>query len=317
MPPRVILTARYPENAVEILRDFDVLIRPADQPRNPDQMVRVLEGATAAMTLVTDPVTREVLQAHPGLKVIGQFGVGTNNIDLPAARELGVVVTNTPDVLTAATADLTLGLILATVRRFIEGDQMMRNDRFAGWQPLLLLGRSLDHMRLGIVGMGRIGEAVARRAQAFGMSVVFSSRRELPDLEERLGAVQVSFEELLRTSDVVSLHTPLTAETRHMIDQDALGRMKQGSYLVNTSRGEVIDERALAQALRAGHLGGAGLDVFESEPRVRPELAELPQCVLLPHLGSATWEARREMARLAASGIRDVLRGIEPRHRVA
>jgi glyoxylate reductase len=227
--------------------------------------------------------------------------VGTNNIDLAAAREQGVVVTNTPGVLTEATADLTWTLILAVTRRVIEGDAMMRRGEFTGWHPLMLRGASLQGKRLGIVGMGRIGSAVATRAGGFGMNVVHTPSRQHP------GGIELS--ELLLTSDVVSLHAPLNEQTHHLINPMA---MKGGAYLINTARGPLVEEKALADALERGHLAGAGLDVYEFEPDIEPRLVALPNVVLLPHLGSATTEARDEMARLAATGIIEFFRGHQP-----
>lgn len=313
---RVALTAEFPPIALEILDAFEVMVHQGTGRRSEDELAGILREVHGAMTLVTDRITREILRQCSSLEVIGNYGVGTDNIDLQAAKDHGVIVTNTPDVLTAATADLTLGLILAVTRRFPEGERLIRTGAFLGWQPLLLLGRSLEALRLGIVGMGRIGHAVAQRATAFGMEIVFHSRVPMLEVERELGAAWLPLPELLRTSDVVSLHTPLTPETRSLMGRENFSLMKQGSYLINTSRGEVVDEEALVEALESGRLAGAGLDVYEYEPAVSQALVTRADVVLLPHLGSATVEARREMARLAARCVADVLQGSRPKHRI-
>ncbi|HEY5609621.1 MAG TPA: D-glycerate dehydrogenase [Thermoanaerobaculia bacterium] len=317
MKPRVVITAELPSIAAEILgREFEVIQHSAETIRTEDEMITLLSEADGAITLLTDPLTRRVLSSNPNLRVIGNYAVGVNNIDLSAARELGIVVTNTPDVLTDATADLTMALILATTRRLIEGDRMMREKRYIMWQPLLLLGTTIRGKRLGIIGMGRIGKAVAARAQVFEMEVVYHSWTPHPEGREA-GAAWVSFRELLRTSDVISVHTPLTDATRHLINADAISFMKREAVIINTARGAVVDEKALADALERGRIRAAGLDVYENEPEVEPRLLAMPNVVLLPHIGSNTIEARREMARLAATDVTRVLRGETPWHAVA
>jgi len=264
----------------------------------------LLAEADAAITLLSDPLTRRVLESNPNLRMVANYAVGYNNVDVDAARELGIRVTNTPGVLTEATADLTMALILAVTRRLIEGDREVRTTGQCAWEPLHLLGTGLQGKRLGIVGMGRIGSAVADRARVFGMDVIGVRRGEPLD-------------ELLATSDVVSIHAPLTRETRHLFDAAAMAKMKRGAYLINTSRGPLIDEDALCDALDSGHLGGAALDVYEHEPRVNPRLIAMNQVVIVPHIGSATEETRAAMARIAATDVRDFLRGNTPRHIVA
>jgi len=209
-----------------------------------------------------------------------------------------------------------MALILSVTRRVIEGDNLVRRGGFTGWHPLLLLGMELEGKRLGIIGLGRIGEAVARRASAFGMQIVFHTRHPRPQIERSLGAAWLTLDELLRTSDVVTIHTPLTEQTRGLLNRDALSRMKVGSYLVNTSRGEIVDEVALGDALEQGRLRGAGLDVYEREPLVEPRLLEMEHVVLLPHIGSATDEARRRMAEIAARNVLSVLQGTNPVYEV-
>jgi glyoxylate reductase len=300
----VVLTAEYPPVAREILAgEFDVVEHPTEIHRSEDDVIMLLSEGDAAITLLSDPLTRRVLAANPNLRIVANYAVGYNNIDVDAARELGIVVTNTPGVLTEATADLTVALILAVMRRLVEGDAEVRRTGQCVWEPLHLLGTSLQGKRLGIIGMGRIGGAVAQRAAAFGMEVTGIHRGQPLD-------------ELLSTSDVVSIHVPLTAETRHMIDAAALARMKRGAFLINTARGRIVDENALCDALESGRLGGAGLDVFEHEPVVNPRLLSMPNVVIAPHIGSATHETRSAMARIAATDVRRFLQGLAPLHRV-
>jgi len=300
----VVLTADFPRIATDLLAPhFDVIAHPTEHNRTEDDLITILAEADAAIVLLQDPITRRVLEATPNLRCVSNFAVGYNNIDLDAARELGVTVTNTPGVLTEATADLTMALILAITRRIVEGDAEVRSLGRCEWEPLKLLGASLQGKRLGIVGMGRIGSAVAVRARAFGLDVIGVRRGD-------------SLDELLATSDIVSLHVPLSRETRHMIDAAALALMKPGAYLVNTSRGALVDEEALCDALESGHLRGAALDVYEHEPEVNPRLLALRNVVIVPHIGSATEEARNAMARIAATNVLLFLRGGEPLHRV-
>ena len=304
MKHTVVLTAAFPAVARQLLAgEFDVIEHPTEHGRSEDDMISILAEADAAITLLSDPLTRRVLASNPHLRIVANFAVGYNNIDVDAARELGITVTNTPGVLTEATADLTLALILATTRRIVEGDSEIRATGRCEWEPLKLLGMSLQGRRLGIIGMGRIGSAVATRASAFGMEVAGIRRGEPLD-------------ELLETSDVISLHLPLNATTRHIIDAAALARMKPGAVLINTSRGPLVDEAALCDALERGHLSAAGLDVYEDEPDVNRRLLALSNVVLLPHIGSATIEARTAMATIAATEVLRFLRGEKPRHAV-
>jgi glyoxylate reductase len=300
----VVLTAAFPSVARDLLAPhFDVVEHPTEHDRSEEDMTTLLAEADAAITLLSDPITRNVLEANPNLRVVSNFAVGTNNIDVEAARELGVVVTNTPGVLTEATADLTMALILAVTRRIVEADDEMRTHRRCEWEPLKLLGASLQGKRLGIIGMGRIGTAVATRARAFGMEVLGVRRGDALD-------------ELLATSDIVSVHAPLSRETHHLLDARAFAKMKPGAYVVNTARGALIDEHALCEALESGHLRGAALDVYEFEPEINPRLLAMKNVVLAPHIGSATEEARNAMARIAATNVLLFLRGQEPLHRV-
>jgi len=302
MKPVVVLTAKYPDVVREILSGLcEFVEHPSEQGRSEEEMITILSEADAAITLLSDPITRKVLAANHDLRMIANYAVGYNNIDVDAARELGITITNTPGVLTEATADLTMGLILAVMRRLVEGDREVRTTGQCVWEPLHLLGTTLTGKRLGIIGMGRIGTAVAQRARAFGMEVTGTHRGE-------------PIYELLATSDVVSLHTPLTNETRHLMNPETLWAMKRGAFLINTARGALIDEKALCDALDEGQLGGAGLDVYEDEPDVNPRLLAMPNVVLAPHIGSATEETRTAMARIAASDVAMFLRGQRPLH---
>jgi len=302
MKPLVVLTAKYPKIVREILSGLCELVEhPSEQGRSEEEMITILSEADAAITLLSDPLTRNVLAANRDLRMIANYAVGYNNVDVDAARELGVTITNTPGVLTEATADLTMGLILAVMRRIVEGDREVRTTGQCVWEPLHLLGTSLTGKRLGIIGMGRIGSAVAQRARAFGMTVTGTRRGE-------------PIYELLATSDVVSIHAPLTSETRHLMNPETLWAMKRGAYLINTARGALVDELALCAALDEGQIGGAGLDVYEDEPHVNPRLLAMPNVVLAPHIGSATEETRSAMARIAATDVAMFLRGQRPTH---
>lgn len=306
----VLATRALPEPSLEtLLPDYDV--RVLGYSPNEHELAAEVHDVDALITLVSDPVTEAVIRAGSKLKIIANYAVGVNNIDRAAAAARGIVVTNTPGVLTDATADLTMALLLALSRRVIEGDRMVRAGRFAGWAPDLLLGRELKGKVLGIVGPGRIGRAVARRARGFGMTVVAFGRspRDENDPDD---PPRVSFEELLRRADVVSLHLPLNDDTRGLFDREIFRKMKPGSFLLNTARGGLVDEPALIASLESGHRSGAGLDVYENEPAVLPALLDNDHVVLMPHAGSATTETRREMARMVVEDVRRVLAGEKP-----
>lgn len=273
-----------------------------DGPIPHDELVSRLPGKRGLISMVTDTVDRAVVEAGTDLRVIANVAVGYNNIDVAAARERGIIVTNTPDVLTDATADLAWALILVITRRLGEGERLVRRGEWKGWAFDQLLGMELRGKQLGIVGFGRIGRAVAARASGFGMTVAHSSR----------SGGGIPLDRLLSTSDIVSLHVPLTPETRHLIDQAALARMKRTAYLINTTRGPVVDEAALAWALDNRLIAGAALDVYEREPIVHENLLSLENVVLAPHLGSATTETRTAMADLAARNALAVLAGQPP-----
>ena len=306
MTARVVTTLPLPEEALRALGPVGPVAGPAGWEAE-------LAEAEALISLLTVRVDARLLDRAPRLRVVANAVVGYDNVDVAECAGRGITVTNTPDVLTDATADLTLALMLATVRRLPQAERSLRAGEFRGWGFWDYLGGEVSGATLGILGMGRIGRAVARRAVAFGMRVIYDSRTPLsPALEAELGVVRVPRPELLSTCEILSLHAPATLETRHMIDEAALRAMKPGSYLVNTSRGALIDEAALARALRDGHLAGAGLDVYEREPEIHPDLLEMDNVVLLPHIGSATRATRERMACLAAENVRAVLTGRPP-----
>jgi len=303
---KVFVGQPLPEpSTTELLSGHDVVIGRGSLPS--DEIAAHFPDADAFLPTPRERVTPELLASAPRLKIVASCSVGTDHIDLPACRERGIVVTNTPGVLTEATADLAWALILAVTRRLHEGEALVRSGTWDGWKPLELLGIGLQGKTLGIYGMGRIGAAVGRRGEAFGMRVIGMTDA---DGEDR-------FEELLRESDVLSIHSPLTEATRGRFGRGELSRMKRGAVLINTARGPVVDEAALVEALESGHLGGAGLDVYEREPALHPRLPGRCDVVLLPHLGSATAETRLAMARLACSEIARFFRGEPLRHRVA
>lgn len=305
------MTGRIPTAGLRVLHDTaEVWAWDGDDPIPDDVRDRQLATADAAVTLLTDRVDERFLAAAPNLRVVANVAVGYNNIDVPACRARGVEVTNTPDVLTDATADLAMGLVLMCTRRLGEGERLIRSGEPWKWGMFMMLGSGLQGGQLGIVGMGAIGEALAVRAKAFGMSIVYHNRRPVAAATEaRLGARAVDLHELLESSDVVSLNCPYTEATHHLIDDDALARMRPSAHLVNTARGPIVDEAALVDALRDGRIAGAGLDVFEHEPDVHPGLLGLDNVVLIPHLGSATVETRSAMASLAARNVLEVLAG--------
>ncbi|WP_158887760.1 2-hydroxyacid dehydrogenase [Amycolatopsis anabasis] len=313
--PRIVVSRWIPEEAVKLLREAgEVWVSEADRALTPEELRDAVSGAAAVVSMLHDRVDGALADAAgPCLRVVANVAVGYDNVDVPALAERGVAVTNTPGVLTEATADLAFGLLLAATRRLGEGERLLRARRPWSFHLGFLLGTGLQGKTLGIVGLGQIGQAVARRARAFGMEIVYSGRsRAAAAVESALAAERLPLRELLRTADVVSLHCPLTPDTRHLIDAEALAAMKPGAFLVNTTRGPVVDESALADALRAGTIAGAALDVFEREPEVEPRLLDLDNVALSPHLGSATVETRTEMALLAARNVAAVLSGADP-----
>jgi glyoxylate reductase len=302
-PARFVVTGRVPEPALKLLREAGkVVVADAETPLPRQELLTLVAGADAIVALLYDRVDAEFLAAAgPQLRCVANVAVGYDNVDLEAAARAGVAVANTPGVLDDATADLTMALILAASRRLGEGERLLRSDEPWAWSMSFLLGSDLREKRLGIVGLGGIGSRVGRRARAFGMRIAYNGRRPAdPALVAELGAERLDLADLLAGSDVVSLHCPLTSETRHLIAAPQLARMKPSSLLVNTARGPVVDEAALVDALREGPLAAAALDVYEHEPALHPGLPALDNVTLTPHLGSATVETRRAMAELAA-----------------
>ncbi|MCE9583976.1 MAG: D-glycerate dehydrogenase [Planctomycetes bacterium] len=306
----VFITRPIPESGLALLFPH-VTVTTSPKPLTPEEIAFQAEGNTAILCQLTDKIGEQVLSL-PGLRVLATMSAGTDHIDLSASRRLGVTVTNTPGCLTEATAELAFALILATARRLPESDRFLRAGRFKGWDPLLLQGQTIVGKRLGIVGAGRIGQEVARMSKGFGMEVLYLSRTPKPEFEAACAARSASLDEIAATCDVVSVHTPLTPETRHLVDAAFLAKMKPTAILVNTARGPVVDEAALVDALRQKRIFAAGLDVFEEEPAVSAGLLELENVVLLPHIGSATFETRNRMATMAASNVLAVLRGEPP-----
>jgi lactate dehydrogenase-like 2-hydroxyacid dehydrogenase len=302
----ILVTRRLPASVLDQLDQVGTVdLHAGPEAMPPSELCRRVVGKDAMICMLTDHVDRAALDAGAALRVVANVAVGYNNIDVAYARSRGIVVTNTPDVLTECVADFTWALILAITRRLSEGERAVRRGTWTGWAFDFMLGTELSGKQLGLVGFGRIGAAVAKRAAAFGMRVAYCSRRDgrFPSAE------RLSLDRLLNTSDVVSLHVPLTAETRHLIDRRALTRMKRSAYLINTSRGPVIDEAALAWALQQHLIAGAALDVYENEPSIHPDLLTLDNVLLVPHLGSATTETRTAMADLAARNVVEVLSG--------
>lgn len=310
--PLLLVDARIPDAPLEPLTELAGVLRYREDEL-PELIERRGEEVVGLAPLLTTAVNDSLLERLPNLRVVANYAVGVDNVDLEAVAARGVVVTNTPDVLTEATADLTWALLLAVARRLREGEKLARSGEWTGWHPRQLLGKELGGSTLAILGLGRIGSAVARRAIGFKMDVIYFSRSPNPTLETRLMLRRFPLEASLERADVVSIHLPLTEETRHRIGAAELARMKEDAILVNTSRGPVVDEDALADALERGHLSGAGLDVHENEPMVHPRLRDSDRVVLLPHLGSATIETRNAMARVVAENLRAVLLGESPR----
>jgi glyoxylate reductase len=312
--PRILISRTLPEEVLAFARSgADVDLHTGDRPLSKAELKARLKGRRGLVCLITDTIDAEVLGAAPELKVVSNVAVGYNNIDVAAATKAGVLVTNTPDVLTETTADFAWTLLMATARRVVEADRYVRDGKFLQWEYMVLLGGDIHGKTLGVVGFGRIGRAVARRGLGFGMRVLYQDAMAAPAaVESELRASRVDLPTLLRESDFVSLHTPLLPETRHLVNAQSLRTMKTTAYLINAARGPVVDEAALVQALKEGWIAGAGLDVFEEEPAVHPGLLGLPNVVLAPHIASASHATRIEMARLAVDNCLAVLEGKPP-----
>jgi glyoxylate reductase len=313
---RVFITRKLPVEPSDVLGSTHAaIVFSEDRPPTRDEIALHARSARAIVSLVTDRIDAALLDRLPDLAIVAQMAVGFDNVDVDACRARNVLVTHTPDTLTESTAELAFGLLLAVARRFHEGEALVRSGGFRGWSPTMLLGVELDGKTLGIVGYGRIGRAVARRAAAFGMRIIAAEREDAPFSPDGI-ATHAPLSRLLEESDFVSVHCPGSPATRHLIGEAQLARMRPGAVLVNTSRGTVVDEAALVRALERGALGGAGLDVYEDEPRVHPGLLSRSDVILLPHLGSATLEARSRMAVKALTDAARVLDGRSPLHLV-
>jgi lactate dehydrogenase-like 2-hydroxyacid dehydrogenase len=310
----VFVTHAIPSQGIDLLRRHcdRVDVNPDDRTLSRRELIDAVRGRDGFLCMITDVLDGDALESMKVVRVISNCGAGFNNIDVETATRLGMMVTNTPDVLTGATADLAWALIFAVSRRIVEADRFTREGGFREWHPMLFLGCEISGRTLGVVGVGRIGTAVALKSRGFEMKILYCDTQPNPRLESETGARFTDLDELLRLSDFVSLHVPLTDRTRHLIGEREFGLMKKTACLVNTSRGPVVDEKALVRALKTGKIAGAGLDVYENEPELEPGLKELDNVVLLPHIGSATLETRTRMSVLAAENLLSGLRGEIP-----
>lgn len=310
---KIYISGEIPQIGYDLLSEHEVEIFRGTELITEQELCEKIKDVDALLCPLSTPVTRQVMEKAKNLKIIANFGAGFNNIDVAYAKEHNIVVTNAPGVSTEATAELTLGIILAVTRRIPEGDQLCRTEGFNGWAPLFFLGRELSKKTLGIIGLGSIGQAVAKRAKAFGMNIIYTSPRQKDrSIEEACDASYVSLDELLHQSDIVSIHTPYNASTHHLITLSQIEKMKKDAFLVNVSRGAVVNEEDLVNALQDELISGAALDVFEFEPSITDELKKMKNVVLTPHIGNATIEARNAMAELTAKNIIQVLNGEKP-----
>ncbi len=314
MKKNVYITRQIPEAGVDLLKEkYRVEIFPENRPISRDLLLKEIRDCDALVCLLSDNIDEEILASSKKLKIVANFAVGYNNIDIAAAKKYGIMVTNTPGVLTNATAEMAFALLIVLTRKILEADRFTRSGRFSGWDPLLLLGDELKGKNLGIIGMGRIGQEMALKCRAFGMNIIYHNRKPVDqETEKRLSASYASLDKLIQQSDAISIHTPLNDETYHLVNEQTFEQMKPGIYLVNTSRGEVIDEKALVHALKAGKIKGAGLDVYEFEPEISHELMGMSNVVLLPHIGSATKETRSRMSEMVAKNVIAALEGNVP-----
>lgn len=311
---KIYITRKIPENGLQLLleRGYAVDIHDQELPPSPERLKQKIKNVDGIICLLSDKIDKDIINRAEKLKVIANFAVGFNNIDVDYARSKNIMVTNTPDVLTEATADLTWALLLGISKRIVESDQFTRQGNFKGWNPLLLLGGDVTGKTLGLIGAGRIGQAVGYRAMGFRMSVLYYSPERQQKFENETEARQVPLLDLLKQSDYISIHCPLNDQTRHLINRDNIYSIKKGAYLINTARGPIIEEAALVDALRKNHLAGAGLDVYEFEPQITVELFGFSNVILLPHIGSATNSTRSAMARIVAQNVIHVLETGQP-----
>ena len=309
--PKVYVTRKLPKKAMEMIdKECDMEVNPHDRVMTREELETAIQDIDGLLCLLTDKIDAELLDLNPDLQVIANYAVGYNNIDIEACTERNILVSNTPGVLSDTTADFAWALLMATSRRIVEGDKFARAGKYNGWGPMLMLGGDIYNKTLGIIGLGRIGKKVAKRASGFNMNKIYYNRTKLTSEEEKKFDVEYAeFEELLKTSDFISLHVPLTDSTRHLIGKKELEMMKKTAYLINTSRGPVIDESALADALKNNEIAGAGLDVYEEEPKIHPGLIDLDNVVLTPHIASASIDTRTKMGTMAAENLIVGLKG--------
>ena len=314
MKAKVFLTRRIPQPGSDILeKNCEVRVNPYDRALTKEELIEEVKGIDGLLCLLTDTIDREIMDVNPGLRIISNYAAGYNNIDIKQATKRKIMVTNTPGVLTDTTADLTWALLMSIARRITEGDRFVREGKFKGWSPMLFLGFDVHHATLGIIGLGRIGRSVARRAKGFDMKILYTDvKRADRETEEELVAEFVFLNELLSSSDFVSIHVPLLPGTRHLIGEEELRMMKKTAYLVNTARGPLIDEKAFVRALKDRWIAGAALDVYENEPDLMSGLSELDNVIVVPHIGSASIGTREKMATMAASNLIASLNGKVP-----
>jgi glyoxylate reductase len=307
---KVFITKKLPGSPEKFLREkgFKVSVYAGKDNISKNELMKLGKDADALITLLPDKIDKEIIDSLPNCKIIANCAVGFNNIDVQYAQSKKIIITNTPDILTDATADIAVGLVLCCTRRFYEGEKMMRGNLFTGWKPDMLLGIELKGKKVGIVGAGRIGRAVATRLKAFGMEILYFNRSKKDDFEKETGVKKVSLNNLLKNSDIISLHLPLTDSTYHLLNKDNMKLLKKTCVLVNTSRGEVVDEKFLIKLLQQKKIFAAGFDVYEGEPKINPNLLKLENVFLLPHIGSATVETRSAMSKLCAKNIFNVLK---------
>ncbi len=316
MKQKVILTQKYQDKAIEQLQEAFDLIIVQGSGKSLKETLKENPDTEALISFLSDPIDEEIMDMAPKLKIIANYAVGYNNIAVPYAIKRGILVTNTPDVLTQATADLTMALILAVSRRIVEGDHFVRQGKFTGWGANLMLGKELNGSTIGIIGMGRIGQAVALRARGFGMKIIYYDTSRKPELEKKQGSLYMPFLDLVKEADIVSLHIPSYPEVKHLFNKEVFDCMKRDAIFINAARGDLVDEAYLAEKLEKNELFGAGLDVYEDEPKVNERLLKLKNVVLMPHIGSATYTARMGMAQITIDNVKQALAGQKPRHLV-
>jgi glyoxylate reductase len=317
---KIFVTRKIPGDHLNRLKEagHEVQISEFSRPLAPEELLEKVKGIDGLLCLLTDRIDGDLMDAvGPQLKIISNYAVGFDNIDIKAATDRQIPVANTPcDEVNEAVAELTWALMLSLSRRIVEADEATRRGGYKGWEPDIFLGTDLIGKILGIIGLGRIGSMVARRAKGYNMTVLYNKRAPDPEVEKELGVTFSSLDELLAQSDFVSLHVPLTDETRHMMNKDAFAKMKKGSFLINTARGAIVDEHDLVEALKSGHLAGAGLDVYDNEPNIDPELLVMPNTITTPHIASATYDSRNKMGTLAVEALLDAFSGKKPQNLV-